>query len=110
MFKLSDNQIEKIESLDFTVYEYGDYYSFQKYSSYGQDFNFDICKGETFSDFKNNLYDYYESFDVSYESSLWIDPVTGHGKNGAPYEIKDIVTDMEECENFILELYNMLNQ
>lgn len=34
----------------------------------------------------------------------------GHGKNGAPYHIKDIVTDMEEAEKMIETLYETLKK
>ena len=39
---------------------------------------------------------YYEDFDPDYEAYLWIGD-DGHGRNGAPYHIKDIVSDMEEA-------------
>lgn len=32
----------------------------------------------------------------------------GHGKNGAPYHIKDIVSDMEAAEAMIDTLYETL--
>ena len=38
-----------------------------------------------------------------YEAYLWIGD-DGHGRNGAPYHIKDIVSDMEEAEEQIYEL------
>ena len=56
-----------------------------------------------------NILSYYQDFDVSYETSLWIGS-DGHGKNGAPYEIKDIYEDMEECHEFIMELYNIVGK
>ena len=50
---------------------------------------------------------YYEDFDPDYEAYLWIGD-DGHGKNGAPYHIKDIVADMEEVEEKIYELLQAL--
>lgn len=38
---------------------------------------------------KNDLADYINDFDVSYETYLWLDEC-GHGKNGAPYDMKDV--------------------
>lgn len=38
---------------------------------------------------------------------LWIG-TDGHGKNGAPYHIKDIVSDMEAAEAMIDTLYETL--
>ena len=42
-----------------------------------------------------------------YEAYLWIG-TDGHGKNGAPYHIKDIVSDMEAAEAMINTLYETL--
>ena len=50
---------------------------------------------------------YYEDFDPDYEAYLWIGD-DGHGRNGAPYHIKDIVSDMEEAEEQIYELLQAL--
>lgn len=50
---------------------------------------------------------YYEDFDPDYEAYLWIGD-DGHGRNGAPYHIKDIVSDMEETEEQIYELLQAL--
>ena len=46
-------------------------------------------------------------FDPDYEAYLWIGD-DGHGRNGAPYHIKDIVSDMEEAEEQIYELLQAL--
>lgn len=56
-----------------------------------------------------SVYDYWEGYDPDYEATLWIGP-DGHGHNGAPYRITDIVNDMEEVESRLEELYNALNQ
>ena len=45
--------------------------------------------------------------DRDYEAYLWIGN-DGHGKNGAPYHIKDIVSDMEEAEKQIHDLLEAL--
>ena len=34
----------------------------------------------------------------------------GHGKNGAPYDMKDLYGDMEACQDMIYELYQALNE
>ena len=44
---------------------------------------------------------------TDYEAYLWIG-TDGHGKNGAPYRIKDIVSDMEQAEAMIEKLYETL--
>ena len=51
--------------------------------------------------------EYYEGFAPDYEAYLWIGD-DGHGRNGAPYHIKDIVSDMEEAEEQIYELLQAL--
>lgn len=79
-----------------------------KYSPNGQDFFVRIKAGETLEDIAENLYDYAENYDADYEAYLWIGE-DGHGKNGAPYRIKDIVTDMEECQAFIYELSEIIS-
>lgn len=54
--------------------------------------------------FKNDLDDFLSSFeesmdiDVDYETYLWLGN-DGHGKNGAPYHIKDILSDVEWFTN-----------
>ena len=35
---------------------------------------------------------------------FWLDS-EGHGKNGAPYEMKAVLEDMEWLENKLFELY-----
>lgn len=50
---------------------------------------------------------YYEAYDPDYEAYLWIGS-DGHGKNGAPYHIKNIVSDMEAAEEMINTLYETL--
>ena len=56
----------------------------------------------------NNLYERYSDFDVSSETYLWLDN-TGHGTNGAPYDMKDLYEDMDACQEMIMELYNVFN-
>ena len=67
-----------------TKHENSVVFDFQQYTPKGQDFN-------------------------DYEAYLWIGN-DGHGKNGAPYYIKDIVTDMEEAEKMIETLYETLKK
>ena len=50
---------------------------------------------------------YYDNFDVDEEAYLWLDE-TGHGKNGAPYRMKDVVKDMEEAEKMIDRLLDAI--
>lgn len=73
------------------------YYDLNMYSNAGQDFHVAInIKEPTVKCFCSSLRDAFNNFDSSEEASLWLDN-TGHGKNGAPYSMKDIFLDMEQC-------------
>lgn len=80
---------------------------FQKYSTYGQDFRFTVELRGDLEDFCKEIYNYYDEFDVSYETYQCLDS-SGHGTNGAPYDMMDVYNDMQECENDILELWRAL--
>ena len=76
----------------------------QFYTDYGQDFSFSVNRNENYV---KQVYDYYNSFDPDENALLWVDD-SGHGKNGAPYRLKDIITDMEEVEKELEKLYDAL--
>ncbi len=84
-------------------YEYDNRYDFAKYSPAGQDFHMSIDTEGNADDFEHNLSEYCSNFDVSYETSIWLDD-TGHGANGAPYDMKDLYEDMEAVLEMIEEL------
>lgn len=104
------NYIEKIidvaESLDWTVHVDGNELEFQKMSDKGQDFNFAVT-GDTKEKIITEIREYQDNFDCSEETNLWLDEF-GHGKNGAPYDMKDVYEDMEQCNEMVEELYNTL--
>lgn len=80
---------------------------FENYTPYGQDLIVTIwmpTKG-TIDDLASKIYAYADGYDPDYEASLWIGE-DGHGKNGAPYRISDIVEDMEDAEQMIYDLAN----
>ena len=84
-------------------------FEFQRYTKYGQDFNFNAdMQDEDIDTLIAGMKRYYEDFDPDYEAYLWIGD-DGHGRNGAPYHIKDIVSDMEEAEEQIYELLQALS-
>lgn len=106
--KIKKELTEIAENLDFniTISEDVDVnISFAKTSSYGQDFNFEISVDKDASMFGiwKGLQSYQNNFDVSAEAYLWLDE-SGHGKNGAPFEMIDVYKDMEECKGFVTEL------
>ena len=100
----------KIEEAGWSIYhEDGNVYDFGKHSPAGQDFHISVDTGNDVDLFKHNVYERYIDFDVSQETYLWLDE-SGHGKNGAPYDMKDLYEDMEACQEMILELYNIVNE
>lgn len=114
MEKIFKEMIEKVKKEGFSVSieeDTEDYiiFDFGKYSPAGQDFHISVEAEERSMDsLINNIYERYNDFDVSYESSLWLDD-TGHGRNGAPYDMKDLYEDMEACEEYINDLYDIVN-
>ena len=107
---LGKTVVDKIEENGFAVeLEEDGVYRFGRYSSAGQDFGFSIDIGESPDEFVHNVLKCYNDFDVSYETYLWLDD-TGHGRNGAPYDMKDVYEDMEECRSFIYELYKLVRE
>lgn len=103
--------IEIAEKLGWKVDVHENDINFSIYSPKGQDFNVNIdydneLKGDDLRvDVREKLYEFYESYDPYEEASFWIG-CDGHGKNGAPYHLKDLINDMEWCEEAILKLYS----
>lgn len=99
------NKVKKIaESLLWTVTIDDERIDFQTYTTYGQDCNFSIYIKETFKEFCDRLYEFYQGFDCSTQTYLWLDD-EGHGTNGAPYDMMDVYNDMKEYEGEIYKLY-----
>lgn len=78
-------------------------YRVGKFSPAGQDFSI-IMRGDTDADFAESIYAAYEAFDPSTEAYAWLDE-SGHGKNGAPHDMLEVVTDMNYCKDEIYRLY-----
>lgn len=89
------------------TYSNGKGFLFSKFSPAGQDFNIPIEPSDNATDLIRQIKKFYDEFDIDYETYIWLDK-NGHGKNGAPYHIKDILEDMEFCKGMVLELYNLL--
>lgn len=85
-------------------------FSFEKYSPAGRDFCFEVCVPNDeyeyviYDSVADSIYTYFEGFDVSYETYIWLDE-NGHGKNGAPYDMSDVYKDTESCEKMIDDLW-----
>lgn len=106
--KTMNEVLNKIRELGWSVEkENENSYRLGKYSPAGQDFSILIYSKESSDDFIDQIYDRYNEFDVSEEVYLWLDE-SGHGTNGAPYDMKDVYEDMKWCEEAIYELYEDL--
>lgn len=85
-------------------------FSFEKFSPAGQDFSFEVSvpNEEDEDIFYDNVADvifmYWEDFDVCQETYIWLDE-TGHGRNGAPYDMKELYEDMQACSDMIHDLW-----
>ena len=78
--------------------------TFYKTAPNGLDFSFEVDIGDDINDFSKNIHETFMNYDVSYETYLWLDN-TGHGKNGAPYELEDILEDIKACEQYIQDAH-----
>lgn len=89
----------KVESLEDMIE-----FTFQQYSDAGQDFFFsaELTDGDI-ETLIENISNYYEGYDPDEEAMLWAGP-DGHGRNGAPYRLSDIIKDMEQCEEMVRDL------
>lgn len=112
--ELVDRVTDIVAEDDWSVHNHDESYDkidlyFSKYSTLGQDFGFyvEYDSGDV-NGLINTIEAYYESYDPSEEASYWIGD-DGHGKNGAPYDLADILEDMKECKNNIRGLIDLLN-
>lgn len=81
---------------------------FSKYSPAGQDFSFEVDFDGDIKVLADNIYRYYNNYDPSEEAYYWLDS-TGHGKNGAPYEMGDVYEDMKACQTYIHDLWELVD-
>ena len=72
------------------------------YTDFGQDVN-ESFYVKNLEDIKHEVYERYRNFDPSEEASVWLDD-TGHGKNGAPHDMEDVLNDMKEVEGALENL------
>lgn len=102
---LPKDLIDLIEKAGFSIcQEDENIYNFGKYSPAGNDFHFSVGTEDNLYYFLENIYAVYNEFDVSSETYPWLDE-SGHGKDGAPHDMKDAYEDMEACQEYINELY-----
>ena len=108
--ELNDELTNIIEKHDWSIdYEDDGTIYLSKYSPAGQDFGFYIEKVESIEEFADKIYDQYNEYDVSEATYLWLDE-SGHGVNGAPYDMEDVYEDMKACQQNIFELYELIKE
>lgn len=83
-------------------------FDFYKYSPAGQDFYFSaILSDADIATLIEDIENYYEDYDVDYQTYIWLDNF-GHGMNGAPYRLRDVLEDMEATEKMIGDLLDKI--
>lgn len=100
--------IEIAENIGWSIDIDKNNFTFQKFSPAGQDFNIEITATDL-DEIVEKIRVKCDNFDCSEEAYLWLDN-TGHGTNGAPYNMKDLYEDMEACLKMMKELYQELEQ
>lgn len=83
-------------------------FEFFKGSPAGQDFSFCAeMEDNNVDSLIDNIYARYSDYDCSEKAYIWLDN-TGHGVNGAPYDMKEVYEDMEACQQMMLDLHDAL--
>ena len=109
MDKRVEYLLDEIEKLGFDIEHIDeDEYMIGKYSPCGQDCNAYIYTGDDAEVFVANIRKYAYNYDVSHEAYMWLDD-TGHGTNGAPYDMRDVYEDMEWWKESLEELADELD-
>jgi len=83
------------------------YICFNTDSPFQQDVSFEY-EVDTLNMLTDEVYNTWQGYDPSEEAMLWVGP-DGHGRNGAPDDIRDIIADMESVESKLEDLYTALN-
>lgn len=108
--KLKKRTIKRLEEAGFRYTQEDDgTHTFSRCSPEGQDFSFSVEDKKDLGELADEVYDYWNSFDPSEAAYIWLDS-SGHGKNGAPYEMGDVYDDMVVCEGYIDEVYDILEE
>lgn len=85
-------------------------FEFSKFTPAGQDFSFTATmKGKDLDNLIADMENYYDDFDVDEETYLWLDN-RGHGKNGAPYRMRDVLEDMEAAGKMVEDLLDAIRE
>lgn len=101
------NQFEKLqdvaESLGWSYQDNSEGIVLSKNISFGQDYSFEL---DTSEDLLEQVYYRWQDFDPCSEAYRRLDE-TGHGKNGAPYYMGDVLKNMEKTDSELEKLYEI---
>lgn len=77
----------------------------ETWSPEGQDVEFEtrLENPNSCEEFLDALKEHAASFDPDEEAALWLGS-DGHGKNGAPYRMSDLIKDMQWAEKFFTDV------
>jgi len=85
-------------------------FDFYKFTPAGQDFSFAATMQDNDSQsLIEEIENFYNAYDPDEEAYIWLDH-SGHGRNGAPYHIRDVLDDMEAAEKMVGELLEALQK
>lgn len=92
-------------SVNFSEQGDWEYIEFESYTEAGQDLIVNICDNpfEELADVECALWHYAEDFDPETEAYGWLGS-DGHGINGAPYHMADVLEDMVDAKQMIYDL------
>ncbi|MGY3725449.1 hypothetical protein SAMN05421767_10424 [Granulicatella balaenopterae] len=94
------------EGLEWMVTIDNQFISFENFTSYGKNIVIEFSLTDS-KELIKEFYDYIASYDVSYNAYIWLGN-DGHGKNGAPYDMKDVYDSSREELELLEKLYNQL--
>lgn len=73
-----------------------------------RDFSFAVyCPALSLAMLEDSIKEYVDCFDIDYETHIWIGS-DGHGKNGAPYHIEDIIENNKKVKIELDNLYGII--
>lgn len=84
--------------------------NFNTDTKFGQDLNcWGTLKDNDYKSLAEEIKNWYEGYDPDEETMLLVGP-DGHGKNGAPYHLSDVLADMQDAESKLEDLAIALAQ
>jgi hypothetical protein len=108
--KTIEELLAKIEELGWaTSIDEKGYVNISVYSPEGQDVQFVINSENNAEKLITELLETANNYDPDEEASYWIGS-DGHGKNGAPYRLIDLIKDMEWVDEEINKLARLLSR